>query len=75
MTQYDNAKAQAQSFERLQKDLPGEEVVIANDKPLLLGPAPIQPIRAMRVPGSAKGRIVAMTPDFDDPLDDFQDYN
>ena len=75
MTRYDNAEAKAQLSKQLQKALLGEEVVIAQDKQRLLGLAPIEPIRARRVPGSAKGKIVAIAPDFDDPLTGFQAYS
>ena len=72
MTQYDNAEAKAQLFKQLQKALLGEDVVNAQDKQPLLRLASIEPIRANRVPGSARGKIVAIAPDFDDPLTDFQ---
>ena len=47
MTQYDNAEANAQLCKRLQKALFGEEVVIAQDKPPLLGPPPIESCQAL----------------------------
>jgi antitoxin (DNA-binding transcriptional repressor) of toxin-antitoxin stability system len=75
MTRYDSAEAKAQLFKQLQTALLGEEVAIAQDRQPLLSLAPIEPIRAQRVPGSAKGKIVAIAPGFDDPLTDFQAYS
>jgi prevent-host-death family protein len=68
---YNVAEAKAQLSTLVRKALQGEEVVIARDnKPLVkLVPVAVQ----SRAPGSAKG-TVAMAPDFDAPLEDFDDY-
>lgn len=74
MNQYNIAEAKAHLSELLQKAMLGEEVVIARDNQPVVRLVPVEPTRATRVPGSAKGKIIAMAPDFDDPLADFQDY-
>ena len=75
MNQYNIAEAKAHLSELLQKAMLGEEVVIARDNLPLVRLVPVEPIRATRIPGSAKGKIIAIAPDFDDPLTDFQDYS
>ncbi len=74
MTRYDIAKAKARLFKLLQKTMPAEEVTIAPDKQHPFSPEPTGPSQATRFPGSAKGRIMPMAPDFNDPLADFQAY-
>jgi prevent-host-death family protein len=74
MNQYNIAEAKAHLSELLQKAMLGEEVVIARDNQPVVRLVPVEPTRATRVPGSAKGKIIDMAPDFDDPLPDFQDY-
>jgi prevent-host-death family protein len=54
---------------------PGEEVVIVeNEQPVarLVGVAP--PERKRRQPGTLKGTVLYMAPDFDAPLEDFKEY-
>lgn len=75
MTLYDIAEAKARFSELLQKAMLGEEVVIARDTLPLARLVPVGPIRATRLPASANGKIIAIAPDFDDPLTDFQDYS
>lgn len=74
MNQYNIAEAKAHLSELLQKAMLGEDVVIARDNQPLVRLVPVEPVRTTRVPGSAKGKIIAMAPDFDAPLTDFQDY-
>jgi hypothetical protein len=75
MTRYDIAKSRARLVRLLQKTMPAEEVIIAPDKQPPFSPEPISPIRATRFPGSAKGKIIAIGPDFNDLLADFQAYH
>jgi hypothetical protein len=72
MTQDEIAAAKALPYKRPPDAVAGAEAMIAPDNQPLPGLPPILPIRAMRVPGSAKGKIVAMASDFADPLTDFQ---
>jgi antitoxin (DNA-binding transcriptional repressor) of toxin-antitoxin stability system len=67
-------KAQNQLYDLILKLNPGEELVLlAGDTPVAklarLALDPLTPIKA----GSAKGKIW-MAPDFDAPLDDFEEY-
>lgn len=58
----------------IQKALDGEEVIIAKrDKPLVRLEA-IKPRKAKRRLGWAKGLVTYMAPDFNDELDDFDEY-
>jgi prevent-host-death family protein len=54
----------------------GEEVLITeNDQPVArLVPPPDTPQRKPRRPGTLKGTVLYMAPDFDAPLEDFKDY-
>lgn len=73
MQQVSVAEAAANLAEWIQVVLKGEEVAIVQDGHPLVKLSPIQPIRPNRQPGSAKG-LVSMSDDFDEPLEDFQEY-
>jgi len=68
--------AQIQLADIIHRLMPGEEVVITeNDRPV----ARIVPVgeganAAPRQPGTLRGTVLYMAPDFDAPLDDFQEY-
>ena len=72
------------SIEEAQAKLPdlvhglnfGDEVVIIeNDQPVArLVPATGQPQRSPRRPGTLRGTVLYMAPDFDAPLEDFKEY-
>jgi len=68
------AQAKAQLSELVQRALAGEDIVIARDNRPLLRLAPLNEVRARRVPGTAKGQIRSIAADFDAPLDDFAGY-
>jgi antitoxin (DNA-binding transcriptional repressor) of toxin-antitoxin stability system len=58
----------------IQKALGGEEVIIAKrDKPLVRLEA-IKPQKTKRQLGWAKGLVTYMSPDFNDELEDFEEY-
>lgn len=63
-------KAQSELIHALR---PSEEVIITgNSQPIArLQAAPIQP-RQIRWPGTLRGTVLHMAPDFDAPLDDFK---
>jgi prevent-host-death family protein len=68
-------EAQAQLPELIAQLAPGEEVVItANNQPVAKlvseHPVPRQPRR----PGTLRGTVRYMAPDFDAPLEDFKEY-
>jgi antitoxin (DNA-binding transcriptional repressor) of toxin-antitoxin stability system len=55
---------------------PGDEVVIVeNEQPIArIVPALEQPRRLPRRPGTLRGTVLHMAPDFNAPLDDFKEY-
>lgn len=74
MKQFNIAEAKSHFSQIVQLALSGEEVIIARDNKPLLRLAPMQEIRKKRVPGSAKGLILAIAPDFHETPDDFKEY-
>jgi antitoxin (DNA-binding transcriptional repressor) of toxin-antitoxin stability system len=54
----------------------GDEVVITeNDRPVArIVPTVGQPQRLPRRPGTLRGTVLYMAPDFDAPLEDFKEY-
>lgn len=70
-------EAKAQLSELIRQLPAGEEVVITeNDQPVarLVAPIAEQTARKPRQPGTLKGTVLYMAPDFDAPLDDFKEY-
>jgi antitoxin (DNA-binding transcriptional repressor) of toxin-antitoxin stability system len=68
-------EAQARLKEVIGKLAPGEEVVITdNQQPVarLVGERPARPPRP--APGAGKGSILYMAPDFDEPMEEFEEY-
>lgn len=76
MTTVSITDAQVRLLELIRSLSPGEEVVITeNEQPvarLVLAPKP--PELKPRLPGTLKGTVLYMAPDFDAPLDDFKEY-
>ena len=69
-------EAQARLPELIQRLTAGDELVITeDDQPVarLLQPAPAPQPNRRRL-GTMKGTVLYMAPDFDAPLDDFQEY-
>jgi prevent-host-death family protein len=73
MQQVDIADAQTQINQLLQSALQGEEVIITRNNQPILKLIQISSPAKRRQRGSAKGQIW-MAPDFDAPLEDFQEY-
>ncbi len=70
MTQLDISQAKTDLSKLLDLAIKGEEIVITQDnKPV----AKISPIKRPLKRGSAKGKVW-MSSDFDEPLEDFQQY-
>ena len=68
-------EAQAKVSELIHNLQPGDEVVITeNDEPVarLVSAAELQ--QTPRRPGTLRGTVRYMAPDFDAPLDDFKEY-
>ncbi len=74
MSQFNIAEAKSHFSELVKKALTGEDVVIARDNKPILRLVPVKRASKVRQPGSAKGKILFISPDFDKPLDDFAEY-
>jgi antitoxin (DNA-binding transcriptional repressor) of toxin-antitoxin stability system len=76
MAHYSIVQAQDRLSELVQRALAGEDVVITRDdaRPLLRLTPVAASLQRARQPGSAKGQITWMAPDFEAPLDDFAEY-
>lgn len=76
MTTVSIQQAQATLSELIHRLAPDEEVVITeNDQPVArLVPAKGEPQRRPRRPGTLRGTVLYMAPDFDAPLEDFREY-
>jgi len=70
--QYNIAEAKARLPSLVRETLSGAEVIIAKDNKPLVKLVPVSGGR--RMPGTAKGQIW-MSPDFDAPLEDFDEYS
>ena len=53
---------------------PGEEIITAKDNKAVAELVTFTPVQGQRKPGSAKGQVW-IAPDFDAPLDAFEDYS
>jgi len=76
MTTVSIQEAQAKLSELIHDLTPGEEVVITeNDEPVARLVPPVSPSRRQpRRPGTLRGTVLYMAPDFDAPLEDFKEY-
>ena len=68
--------AQAKLAELISSMLPGEELIItAGNHPVArLMTTNESQVSTPRQPGTLSGTVTFMAPDFDSPLDEFQDY-
>ena len=74
MKQYNIAEAKSHFSEMVKRALLGEEIIIAKDNKPLLRLSPMTDRKKKRKPGSAKGQILSIAPDFDDLPADFKEY-
>lgn len=74
MKTYNIAQAKAHFSELVKRALLGEDIVIARDNKPLLRLIPVAEGIQKRQPGSAKGQILAVAPDFDTLPEDFKEY-
>lgn len=74
MKQYNIAEAKSHFSELVKLALRGEEVVIARDNKPLLRLTPVNEVIKERQPGTAKGQVLAIAPDFDELPPDFKEY-
>jgi len=73
MAQFNIHSAKAHLSELIQKTLLGEEVIIARDNKPMVKLVAINPLKRQRRVGFAKG-VITIPPDFDEPLEDFENY-
>ncbi|WP_413175339.1 type II toxin-antitoxin system Phd/YefM family antitoxin [Anabaena azotica] len=66
-------KASQNLSDLIEAALKGEEIIIMKDNQSAVKLTPVLPVKHRRQPGSAKG-MVTMSDDFDEPLEDFQEY-
>ncbi len=74
MSTFNIAKAKAHFSELVQKAMLGEEVIIAKDNMPVLKLVPLDKPKHPRKPGSGKGQILYVAPDFDPTPVSFKDY-
>ena len=75
MTQVSIQEAQARLTDLIHDLTPGDEVVITeNNQPVARLVPTAAPGYKPRRPGTLRGTVVHMAPDFDAPLEDFQEY-
>ena len=74
MSTFNIAKAKAHFSELVQKAMLGEEVIIAKDNMPVLKLVPLDKPKHPRKPGSGKGQILYVAPDFDATPVSFKDY-
>ncbi len=74
MSKYNIAEAKAHFSELVQKAMLGEEVIIAKGNKPVLKLVQLEKPGQPRKPGSGKGQIIYMAPDFDATPEGFEDY-
>jgi antitoxin (DNA-binding transcriptional repressor) of toxin-antitoxin stability system len=76
MTMIAIAEAQANLPDLIRGLAPGDELIITeNDQPIArLLPAAGSSQQKPRQPGTLRGTVLYMAPDFDAPLEDFKEY-
>ena len=68
-------EAQGKLSELIHRLTPGEEVILTeNDRPVARLTSAASPERKPRRPGTLRGTVLHMAPDFDAPLEDFKEY-
>ncbi len=74
MSKFNIAEAKAKFSELVKKAMLGEEVIIAKDNKPVLQLIALDKPKEARKPGSGKGQILYMAPDFDLTPESFKDY-
>lgn len=75
MTQFNIHEAKTQLSKLIQKALDGEDVVIARDNKPLVRLEVLPEARQQRRLGGAKELVISIGEDFDEPLEDFENYS
>jgi prevent-host-death family protein len=74
MSKFNIADAKTHFSKLVQKAMLGEEVIIAKDNKPVLKLVPLDKPKQARKPGSGKGQILYIAPDFDATPAGFKDY-
>ncbi len=75
MTSVSIQEAQAKLPELIRGLRTGDVLIVENDQPVARIVAPTGgPQRLPRRPGTLRGTVLYMAPDFDGPLEDFKEY-
>ena len=74
MSQFNIAEAKARFSDLVRKAMLGEEVIIAKDNKPVLRLVALDAPKQPRKPGSGKGQILHIAPDFDATPEGFKDY-
>ena len=74
MSKFNIADAKTHFSKLVQKAMLGEEVIIAKDNKPVLKLVPLDLPKQPRKPGSGKGQILYVAPDFDSTPEGFKDY-
>jgi len=74
MSRYNIAEAKTHFSRLVQKAMLGEEVVISKDNKPVLRLVPMDQPKRPRKPGSGKGQLLYIAPDFDATPEAFKDY-
>ena len=74
MSQFNIADAKTRFSELVQKAILGEEVIIARDNKPVVKLVPLDKPKQPRKPGSGKGQILYIAPDFNATPEGFKDY-
>lgn len=74
MAKFNIAEAKSRFSELVRKAMLGEEVIIARDNKTALKLVPLVEPRQPRKPGSGRGQILYIAPDFDATPRGFDDY-
>jgi len=73
MANFTIAQAKARFSELVEKAMLGEEIIITKDKKPALRLVPLSNPKQPRKPGSGKGQVLYIAPDFDATPEEFKD--
>jgi prevent-host-death family protein len=74
MSKFNIAEAKSRFSELVQKAMLGQEVIISKDNKPVVRLVPLQQPKQRRRPGSGKGQILHIAPDFDATPAQFKDH-
>ncbi len=74
MSKFDIAEAKTRFSDLVRRAMLGEEVIIARDDKPILKLVPLDEPKRFRKPGSGKGQILYIAPDFDATPEAFNGY-